>query len=81
MKILQAVHSFPPSQGGVEHHAYHLSKELSEIGNDVVVITVRERGAKLEEKMAGITVKRFYSLDFSLFASARFPFTAFFCNA
>lgn len=78
MKVLQAVHSFPPSQGGVEHHAYHLSKELSDIGNDVVVVTVRERGAKPEEKMAGIRIRRFYSLDFSLFASARFPFTSFF---
>ncbi len=76
MKILQAVHSFPPSQGGIEHHTYHLSRELADIGNDVVVITVRERGAKPEEKMAGINVKRFYSLDFSLFSSARFPFTS-----
>ncbi len=76
MKILQAVHSFPPSQGGIEHHTYHLCKELADIGNDVVVVTVRERGAKPEEKMAGINVKRFYSLDFSLFSSARFPFTS-----
>ncbi len=78
MRILQTVHSFPPSQGGPEHHVYHISKELVEIGNDVTVITSRESGTKAEEKIAGINVKRFHSFDISLFSSARFPITSFF---
>jgi len=78
MKILQAVHSFPPSQGGPEHHVYHLSRELSEFGNDVVVVTARDSGTKAEEELSGIKVRRFYSFDISLFSSARFPFNSFF---
>ncbi len=78
MKIVQAVHSFPPSHGGVEHHVYHISRELATLGNDVVVITARDRGSKSEERMAGINVKRFHSLDLSFFASARLPLTSFF---
>ncbi len=78
MKIVQAVHSFPPGQGGIEHHTYHISKELAELGNEVVVITARDSGTRAEEKIAGVTIKRFHSLDLSLFASARFPFMSFF---
>lgn len=78
MKIVQAVHSFPPSQGGIEHHAYHISKELAELGNDVTVITSRDSGTRAEEKISSITVRRFHSLDLSFFASARFPLGAFF---
>jgi glycosyltransferase involved in cell wall biosynthesis len=77
MKILQAVHSFPPSQGGPEHHVYHISRELAVLGNDVTVMTSRDSGTRAEEKMAGINVRRYHSVDFSLFASARFPFGAF----
>lgn len=73
MKIVQAVHSFPPSRGGVEHHAYHISKELCNLGNEVTVITSRDPGTATEEEMRGIKVKRLYSLDFSLFSSARYP--------
>lgn len=78
MKILQAVHSFPPSQGGIEHHVYHLSRELYALGNDVLVITTRDKGASAQEDFAGVKVKRFFSIDFPLFSSARMPVFAFF---
>ncbi|MEM4335739.1 MAG: glycosyltransferase family 4 protein [Candidatus Anstonellales archaeon] len=78
MKILQAVHSFPPTQGGIEHHVYHLSKELHALGNDVVVITTRDRGTSGEEDFNGVKVKRFFSIDFPIFSSARLPIFAFF---
>ena len=78
MKIVQAVHTFPPSHGGIEHHSYHISRELAELGNDVVVITARDGGTKSEENMAGFKVKRLHSLDLSFFASARLPLGAFF---
>ncbi|MGB9719650.1 MAG: glycosyltransferase family 4 protein [Candidatus Anstonellales archaeon] len=78
MKILQAVHSFPPSQGGIELHVYHLSRELRTLGNNVVVITTRDKGTSGEEDFNGVKVKRFLSLDFPLFSSARLPIFAFF---
>ncbi len=76
MKIVQAVHAFPPSQGGIEHHAYQLSKELQELGNEVVVITTRDKGMKAEEEMDGIKVKRMFTVRFPLFSAARLPLGA-----
>ncbi len=78
MKILQAVHAFPPSQGGIEHHVYHLSRELHELENEVVVITTKDKGTKSEEEMDGVRIKRFFSLRFPFFSSARLPVMAFF---
>jgi len=76
MKILQAVHAFPPSQGGIEHHVYHLSKELVKLGNEVVVITTRDKGTKEDESTNGIRVKRLFTINFPLFSAARLPFAA-----
>jgi glycosyltransferase involved in cell wall biosynthesis len=42
MKIVQAVHSFPPSIGGVERHAHELCRHLSEMGNEVTVHTLAD---------------------------------------
>lgn len=78
MKIVQAVHAFPPSQGGIEHHAYQLSKELQKLGNEVVVITTRDKGMKAEEEMDGIKVKRMFTIRFPLFSAARLPLGACF---
>jgi glycosyltransferase involved in cell wall biosynthesis len=78
MKILQSVHSFPPSSGGIEHHVYHLSRELHALGNEVVVITTRDEGTAGEEDFNGVKVKRFFSIDFPIFSSARLPLFAFF---
>ncbi len=78
MKIVQAVHAFPPSQGGIEHHVYHLSRELHELENEVVVITTKDKGTKSRETIGGIEVKRFFSFDFPLFSAARLPLGAFF---
>ncbi|MEM3625225.1 MAG: glycosyltransferase family 4 protein [Candidatus Bilamarchaeaceae archaeon] len=76
MKILQAVHAFPPSQGGIEHHVYHLSKELVKMDNEVVVVTTNEKGQKSEEKLEGIEIKRLPAIKFPLFSAARLPIGA-----
>ena len=78
MKIAQVAHLFPPATGGIEHHVYHLSKELSNLKNDVTVYTTMVPGAKKEEKMDGIRVRRFRSLNFPLFSSVRFAPGMFF---
>jgi glycosyltransferase involved in cell wall biosynthesis len=39
MKIVQAVHSFPPKIGGVERHAYELCRNLAQMGHTVIVHT------------------------------------------
>jgi len=78
MKILQAVHSYPPSSGGVEHHVYHVSKELASLGNEVTVMTARDRGTKPEETIAGVKIRRFNSFDLTMFSSVRFPLNSFF---
>lgn len=76
MKIVQVVHAFPPSQGGIEHHAYQLSKELAKMGNEVVVVTTREKGSKAEEEIEGVKVKRLFTIRFPLFSAARLPIGA-----
>lgn len=76
MKIVQVVHAFPPSQGGIEHHVYHLSKELSKLGNEVVVITTRDKGMKAEEEMDCIKVIRLFTIRFPFFSAARLPIGA-----
>jgi glycosyltransferase involved in cell wall biosynthesis len=73
MKILQAVHAFPPSQGGIEHHVYQLSKEFVKLGNEVVVVTSSEKGAKAEEEIDEIKVRRLPTIKFPLFSAARLP--------
>lgn len=76
MKILQAVHAFPPSQGGIEHHVYYLSRELAKTGNEVVVITTRDKETKPEEKIDSIKIKRLFTINFPLFSAARLPIGA-----
>jgi len=39
MKILQVVERFYPRAGGVEFHAFHISRELAKLGHDVSVVT------------------------------------------
>jgi len=73
MKIIQAVHAFPPSQGGIEHHVYHLSKQLAKLGNEVVVVTSKDKDTKAEEEIDGIKVKRLPTIRFPLFSAARLP--------
>ncbi|HYB59522.1 MAG TPA: glycosyltransferase family 4 protein [Candidatus Acidoferrales bacterium] len=39
MRILQVVERFYPRAGGVEFHAFHISRELAKLGHDVTVVT------------------------------------------
>lgn len=67
MKIVQAVHSFPPEIGGVERHAYELCRSLAASGNGVVVHTwgkAGESGGK-----GSYIVKRHWGLRFPFFSS------------
>ncbi|MCK4319959.1 glycosyltransferase family 4 protein [Candidatus Micrarchaeota archaeon] len=75
MKIAQVVHLFYPATGGIEHHVFHIARELAKKGNDVQVFTSLLEGTKKEEEMDGINIRRYWSLNFPLFSSVRFsPF-------
>jgi len=76
MKILQTVHSFPPERGGVEHHVYEISKRLAK-NNEIAVFTTQTRGAKDEEIIDGMHVRRFFSITFPFFYTPRFTPTMF----
>lgn len=61
MKIAFLVSGFPPHYiGGAELQTYNLSRRLAD-GNDVTVFTGLAKGAKKEERMDGILVKRIWT--------------------
>lgn len=64
MKIVQAVHSFPPAIGGIERHAYELCESLHGLGEDVIVHT----SGKGEDEEPFL-VKRHWALKFPFFSS------------
>ena len=72
MKIVQVVHSFEPTSGGMESAVYSLSMALGKLGHDVTVITTQEKGKLDYEVINGVKVKRIWSLHFPLFSSIRF---------
>ncbi|MEM4271965.1 MAG: glycosyltransferase family 4 protein [Candidatus Bilamarchaeaceae archaeon] len=72
MKIVQAVHSFPPAIGGIERHAYELCKALHGMGESVVVHTSGKGGGE------PFPVKRHWAFKFPFFSSVSWiPFLAF----
>ena len=78
MKILIAVHSFLPAQGGIENHVYQISKEFVANSNSVLIITSSEKNTKKEEIIDGIKIKRFFKINCPFFSSVNFPILAFF---
>ena len=60
MKILQTPIRFYPYIGGIENHAYHLSKNLVKLGHEVNVICSNEPKLKSEETIEGIKIKRLW---------------------
>jgi glycosyltransferase involved in cell wall biosynthesis len=62
MKILQTPIRFYPYIGGIENHAYHLSKNLVKLGHEVNVICANEPKLKREETIEGIKIKRLWYL-------------------
>ncbi len=72
LRIIQVVHAFPPTPGGIETHAYKLSLELARLGAQVVVHTSAQAGSQevdAELKRAGVEVKRHFSIRFPFFSS------------
>lgn len=66
MKILMLSWEYPPKNvGGLSNHVYHLSNELSKLGNEVHVITCEEGTAPIEENENGIFIYRVtpYKID------------------
>jgi len=73
MKIAQVTHLLLPATGGIEHHVYEISKELVRRNNEVTIFTTAVKDAPKEEKIEGFGIKRFFSLNFPIFSSVRFP--------
>jgi len=69
MRIIQVVHSFYPSLGGIENHVYELTKELSEKNEVVVYTTGKERK---DEMIGKVLVRRFHAINFPFFSSVNF---------
>ena len=65
MKIVQAVHLFPPQIGGVERHTYELCEYLAGMGESVVVHTTGKPGKEKEP----FEVKRHWGLKTPFFSS------------
>lgn len=65
MKIVQAVHSFPPQIGGLERHVYELCRQLHECGEEVVVHTAGCGHGAAEP----FRVERHWGLRFPFFSS------------
>lgn len=72
MRIVQVVHSFEPTAGGMESAVYSLSRAQAALGHDVLVITTKEKEKPDEEVIEGVKVKRLWSLHFPFFSSIRF---------
>ncbi len=64
MKILVAVHYWPPHIGGIETVAYQQVKRLSKIGHFVSVITSRTAGAHDDPADSTVQVHRFAVWNF-----------------
>jgi glycosyltransferase involved in cell wall biosynthesis len=72
MKIVQVVSSFPPAVGGVEVHAFYLSRELARSGHKVTVITSQEPGTKDREVRSGISIVRLPAINLFGFSSVKY---------
>jgi len=72
MRIVQVVHSFEPTAGGMESAVYSLALAQAELGHEVLVITTKEKGKLDKEVIGGVKVTRLWSLHFPLFSSIRF---------
>ncbi|MFH1306947.1 MAG: glycosyltransferase family 4 protein [Candidatus Micrarchaeota archaeon] len=81
LRIVQAVHAFPPAIGGIETHAFQLSSALSSLGQKLIIHTTHFKNSKLSDnglKQKGIKVKRHFSFSFPGFSSVKFiPFLCF----
>ncbi|MFH1095624.1 MAG: glycosyltransferase family 4 protein [Candidatus Micrarchaeota archaeon] len=72
LRIIQVVHAFPPALGGIETHAYELSRELASTGADVVVHTSAQAGGEAvdaELSREGVKVKRHFAIKLPFFSS------------
>jgi len=69
MRIVQVVHSFYPSVGGIENHTFELARQLSK-DNDIVVYTTGKE--RKDEKLDDFTVRRFTTFRFPFFSSVNF---------
>ena len=59
MKIVVAVMSYYPHEGGVQTVTKYLAEGLAEKGHEVVVMTVRSAGDVREESYRGVKIKRY----------------------
>jgi len=77
LKIVQALHAFPPHMGGIETHTYNLSLQLAKQGHKVIIHTSKHKDSKQvdqELNQAGIQIKRHFSIQIPGFSSVRiFP--------
>ena len=74
LKIVQAVHAFPPAIGGLETHVYNLSLEIAKQGHKVIIHTSNQKDSKeIDEqlKQKGIIVKRHFAIQFPIFSSVK----------
>lgn len=71
MRIIHVVHSFYPAIGGIEIHAYELTKRLAENDEDEVVVYTAGKGRK-NEYLGKVLVRRFPSFDFPFFSAVNF---------
>jgi glycosyltransferase involved in cell wall biosynthesis len=78
MRIAQVCHLFPPATGGIEHHTYEIAKHLATEGDEVTIFTTSLPGTAKQESLEGFKIRRFFSLNFPLFSSVRFPPALFF---
>lgn len=69
LRIIQVVHSFYPSMGGIEFHTYQLAKHLSKNNEVIVYTTGKERK---DEHIGKIFVRRFPSINFPFFSAVNF---------
>ncbi len=58
MKIVQLSPYFYPHLGGVESHVLELSKQLIDIGHEVLVVTTKLEGTEEKDMVEGVPVKR-----------------------
>jgi len=72
MKIVQVVSSFPPAIGGVEVHAFYLSRELAKLGHNVTVVTTQEPGTKDREVREGVCIVRLPAISLFGFSSVKY---------
>jgi glycosyltransferase involved in cell wall biosynthesis len=58
MKIMVVTPYFYPSTGGLENYSLHMVRQLSDLGNEVFVVTSRDDGQKEFDTLDGIKIIR-----------------------